>query len=667
MARINIPLDALTSRLNLQGRFNSVRSQSITARFANLRPISEFLDLKRVSKPRDFGDAQSRINYNLSYFSSNYAVLFVMLSIYSLLTNLLLLFVIVLVVGGMYGIGRLQGRDLDVGFARASSSQLYTGLLIVAVPLGIWASPITTVLWLIGASGVSIMGHAAFCERPIEDSFSGVSGVYSPEFLYVYNTDSHDRRRFRDRSTAHYPSPYNMGRPPGAPSSGRRPQDWEFRQPARYDGRFEVLDSDEDEAQGVHLDANTYAIRDARDRGYAGDELYFDGYDLGQTRPRRRQAFDEFDSEEEDVRQQRGIAYQVAVRDKEEALVQSALERISRARAMGKANVNLSPEEMEALERRPGQPPEPIPSLASPPATPVKGKAKAGSRTNSSTSLTGQKTRRKRSSILGQSTPPSAKSNSKAKIDRKPVPEQALPYPSGAGPPGIMVPGPNGVPVYAPLVYGPPSPEYVRSQPSASESRSRSSSKHSRRESSTTPERIDAAYLHYPPRYYPPSSSMRPRSSSSNRSLPDDIDWYAPMPSARNRSTSNTQYAAYRTSPNTEDYDAPPTLPAAQGRRNANSASSPTDMRYAALRRGQASSSPLTQRPAGPAHANSDPVARRTSGLSRELEESSESSSGEDQGVQVNIVPDAIGSGYSINRAPAARATEGRRRKGGRR
>ncbi|KAF2480542.1 COPII vesicles protein Yip3 [Neohortaea acidophila] len=172
MARINIPIDALSDRLNLKGRFDTIRTQSIGNRFANLKPISEFLDIKRLSKPRDFGELQNRVNYNLSYFSSNYAVVFVMLSIYSLLTNLLLLFVILFVVGGMYGISRLQGSDLDVGFARATSSQLYTGLLIIAVPLGIWASPISTVLWLIGASGVSILGHASFMDKDVAASFS---------------------------------------------------------------------------------------------------------------------------------------------------------------------------------------------------------------------------------------------------------------------------------------------------------------------------------------------------------------------------------------------------------------------------------------------------------------------------------------------------------------
>jgi hypothetical protein len=173
MSRIQIPLDVLTSRLNLSDRFAGVRSQSLSNRFANLKPISEFLDLKRLSKPANFGEVQSRVNYNLGHFSSNYAVVFVMLSIYSLLTNLVLLFVIVLVVGGMWGIGKLDGRDLDVGFVRATSSQLYTALLIVAVPLGLYASPISTVLWLIGASGVSILGHASFMDKPIDEAFSG--------------------------------------------------------------------------------------------------------------------------------------------------------------------------------------------------------------------------------------------------------------------------------------------------------------------------------------------------------------------------------------------------------------------------------------------------------------------------------------------------------------
>ncbi|CEN61544.1 prenylated rab acceptor PRA1 [Aspergillus pseudodeflectus] len=170
MSPIQIPIEALTSRFG--DRFNSLRSQSLGSRFANLRPISEFLDLKRISKPANFGEVQSRVNYNLSYFSSNYAAVFVMLSIYSLLTNPVLLFVIVFVSAGLWGIGKLDGRDLELGFARFNTSQLYTGLLLVGIPLGFWASPITTALWLIGATGVTVFGHAAFMDKPIENAFS---------------------------------------------------------------------------------------------------------------------------------------------------------------------------------------------------------------------------------------------------------------------------------------------------------------------------------------------------------------------------------------------------------------------------------------------------------------------------------------------------------------
>lgn len=173
MARINIPLDALTSRINFQERFGPLTQGSLGSRFSNLRPISEFLDFKRLTKPPSFGEAQSRVNYNLSHYSSNYAVVFAMLSIYALLTNWLLLFVIILVIAGMYLIGRLDGRDLEIGTFRATSSQLYTGLLVVSVPLGLIASPFSTLLWLIGASGVVILGHAALMEKPIDEAFSG--------------------------------------------------------------------------------------------------------------------------------------------------------------------------------------------------------------------------------------------------------------------------------------------------------------------------------------------------------------------------------------------------------------------------------------------------------------------------------------------------------------
>lgn len=173
MARIQIPVDVLTSRLNISERMSSMRSTSLGSRFANLRPVSEFFDFKRLSKPANLAEVQSRLNYNLGHFSSNYAVVFSMLGIYALLTNWLLLFDIIFIVAGLYIIGRLDGRDLEIGTFRATTSQLYTGLLIIAIPIGFIAGPFSTLLWLIGASGAVILGHAALMDKPIDEAFSG--------------------------------------------------------------------------------------------------------------------------------------------------------------------------------------------------------------------------------------------------------------------------------------------------------------------------------------------------------------------------------------------------------------------------------------------------------------------------------------------------------------
>lgn len=169
---INIPLDALTSRLNLGAVTEGFRSQSIGARFANLRPISEFFDFRRVSKPNDFGEVQSRVNYNIGYFASNYLVVTLMLCLYSLLNNFWLLFDIIFVTVGLFVIRKLNGRDLELGFTRLTTSQIYAGLLIVAVPIFLFSGPLTTLLWLVGANGVTILGHATFMDKPIDQAFS---------------------------------------------------------------------------------------------------------------------------------------------------------------------------------------------------------------------------------------------------------------------------------------------------------------------------------------------------------------------------------------------------------------------------------------------------------------------------------------------------------------
>ncbi|KAL0938651.1 prenylated rab acceptor 1 [Colletotrichum truncatum] len=311
MARIQIPIDALTSRLNLQDRFNTMRSGGLTARFANLRPISEFFDMKRISKPANFGEVQSRWNYNLSYFSSNYSVIFVMLSIYALLTNWVLLFDIIFVVAGMFLIGKLEGRDLEIGSFRATTSQLWTGLLVISVPVGLYASPFSTLLWLVGASGVVILGHAAFMDKPIDEAFSGEAGAAQRGY-------------------------------------------WEDGQ------RVEELETDEEDSdiQGVGLIS--------RGKRFASDPLRFTGTDLGDRAGTLRRGYDYQSDEEDDSseadsdedsegsssEEELDIDWdQLSPMEREEALVQTALARIRRAQEKGRSDVRLNQEEMAAFER----------------------------------------------------------------------------------------------------------------------------------------------------------------------------------------------------------------------------------------------------------------------------------------------------------------------------
>ncbi|KAM0363564.1 hypothetical protein ACHAP4_000417 [Fusarium culmorum] len=311
MSRIQIPLDVITSRLNFGDRFQSLRSGPLSGRFSNLRPVNEFLDFKRLSKPNNFVEMQSRVNYNLSHYSSNYAVVFVMLSIYALLTNWLLLFDIILVVVGMWFIGKLDGHDLEIGTFRASCSQLYTALVCVAVPLGLIASPFSTLLWLIGASGVTILG--------------GLSGrPQSPEFAPQWGRPSRRRQRRTEGDAA---------------SRGRHGRDV----------RVEELDSGDD-TRGVGASSGSR---------FASDPLRFTGTDVGNSERglvRRGHYEDSEDSEDdsdssEDEEFEQYLA-ELASHDPEEALVQSAMHRIERAKAKGRTDVDLNDEEIAALERR---------------------------------------------------------------------------------------------------------------------------------------------------------------------------------------------------------------------------------------------------------------------------------------------------------------------------
>ncbi|KAI9875465.1 MAG: hypothetical protein M1823_007471, partial [Watsoniomyces obsoletus] len=151
---------------------------------------------------------------------------------------------------------------------------------------------------------------------------------------------------------------------------------------SEYDDRFEELETDDDALHGVGLD---YGYRQKR---FVSDELRFTGIDLaGGAAARRRRSYDDYsNSGEDEYDGSRGLvkrgSAQLILRQKEDALVERALERIERARALGKTDVKLEPSEIEALQRagvipRPPSNPAPVPKAAPTGKKPMQAKPKA--------------------------------------------------------------------------------------------------------------------------------------------------------------------------------------------------------------------------------------------------------------------------------------------------
>ncbi|GJJ76623.1 PRA1 family protein 1 [Entomortierella parvispora] len=141
-------------------------------RLSSLRPMSEFFDTNRFSKPTGLASVTSRFNYNLSYFQGNYMLMFLGITAYSLITNVMLMFSVGVVVGGMHFISKVPPEGTVIGSTTYSARQLQTGLMIVAVPLFFFSSTIGTIFYIIGASAVTILGHAAFMQEGVEGDFA---------------------------------------------------------------------------------------------------------------------------------------------------------------------------------------------------------------------------------------------------------------------------------------------------------------------------------------------------------------------------------------------------------------------------------------------------------------------------------------------------------------
>lgn len=143
-------------------------------RLSALRPVGEFFDHHRISKPADLNTATSRVSYNTRYFSGNYGVIVGVLAVYALITNPLLLISLGFLIGGFAAINKFAPEPMQVGEHVVTQKSLYTGLFVVGVPLLWFSSPLGTFFWLVGASSFLILGHASLMEPGIESEYTSV-------------------------------------------------------------------------------------------------------------------------------------------------------------------------------------------------------------------------------------------------------------------------------------------------------------------------------------------------------------------------------------------------------------------------------------------------------------------------------------------------------------
>jgi PRA1 family protein 1 len=320
--------------------------------------------------------------------------------------------------------------------------------------------------------------------------------------------------------------------------------------------RVEELDSDDDtDTQGVGLNFDK--------KRFSSDPLQFTGIDLTPaTRARRPYNYDDSaDSSEEsesDIEVEGMNALQIALRDKEEALVQSALARIRRAQEKGKREVKLNQDELDALEKRRKR---------------MQAAATATKERKGSASSGGSGSERRRRSDQHLVTVPIGEptGRKRAKSMRR---EEAAPHPTAtANPPGMLFEGPDGV-TYAPLGYYPPQVGSSRNSPT--------------RPRSATSQQLRGLPLQLGPgssRHF--SEGNRPVSSSSNssrRPLPDEEDWAPSRRSSGSSQSHGVDPFEYQVSS-----DTPPPIPqkykqtAEQSNRRV--ASGPPEIIYSTVRR----------------------------------------------------------------------------------
>ena len=156
----------------VSGKFSEWKDE----RMKSLRPMGSFLSRDKLSLPAP-SEIVHRVRTNLTYFQTNYFVLFAVLGVYCVLTSPSLIFWL-LILGGLWLYAlRIRTTPFEIA-GRELPTKAVIGFLAALTVFVFWFASIgNTIFWLLGASVCLVGAHSLFY-TPVEvDEFGFGEGL----------------------------------------------------------------------------------------------------------------------------------------------------------------------------------------------------------------------------------------------------------------------------------------------------------------------------------------------------------------------------------------------------------------------------------------------------------------------------------------------------------
>uniref|UniRef100_A0A3Q1EKA6 PRA1 family protein n=1 Tax=Acanthochromis polyacanthus TaxID=80966 RepID=A0A3Q1EKA6_9TELE len=138
----------------------SMAKEWIDRRRVSIRPWASFVDQRKFSKPRNFGELCQRVVKNVEVYNSNYTFIFLGLILYCIISSPMLLIALAVFAGAFYII-HLKSLESKLVLTVPHQMSLAGA---VSLPVFWLAGAGAAVFWVLGATLFVIGSHAAFRE-----------------------------------------------------------------------------------------------------------------------------------------------------------------------------------------------------------------------------------------------------------------------------------------------------------------------------------------------------------------------------------------------------------------------------------------------------------------------------------------------------------------------